>query len=130
VRLLIDTHALLRTLLEPSRLSAEAAEAIADERNQVLVSAASAFEIALKQTIGKLRLPALAREWLPDRVGRLGQTAWLPVSEQHALRAGSLPLLHKDPFDRLLIAQAMEEELTLVTSDRQLAQYGVSILPA
>lgn len=130
MRLLIDTHALLWALLEPGQLSAEAAEAIADGKNQVLVSAASAFEIALKQTIGKLRLPALAKDWLPDRVGRLGETAWLPVSERHALIAGSLPLLHKDPFDRLLIAQALEEGLTLVSRDRQLAQYGVSILPA
>lgn len=130
MRLLIDTHALLWALLEPGRLSAEAAEAVADGKNRVLVSAASALEIALKQTIGKLRLPGPAREWLPDRVERLGETAWLPVSEHHALRAGSLPLLHKDPFDRLLIAQALEDGLTLVSSDRQLAQYGVPMLPA
>ncbi len=130
MRLLLDTHALLWALLDLSRLSAEATEAIADVKNQVLVSAASAFEIALKQTIGKLRLPALAKEWLPDRVGQLGETSWLPVSEQHALRAGGLPLLHKDPFDRLLIAQAIEEGPTLVSRDQHLAQYGVSILTA
>ena len=130
MRLLLDTHALLWALLEPDYLSAEAAEAIADGKNQVLISAASAFEIALKQTIGKLRLPGPAREWLPDRVGLLGETSWLPVSEQHALCAGGLPLLHRDPFDRLLIAQALEEGLTLVSRDRHLAQYGVSILTA
>lgn len=97
--------------------------------HEVAVSAASLWEIAVKQALGKLRLPALARDWLPGELERSGFTP-LSITARHALSAGALPPHHRDPFDRMLVAQALEESLTLVTSDATLAVYGVTLLRA
>ena len=125
MRLLLDTHALLWTLDDPARLRAEAREAIEDERNDVFVSAASAWEIAIKRALGKLVAP-------DDIEAGVSQQGFSPlhVAFQHARVAGALPRHHEDPFDRMLIAQAQSEGLTLVTRDARMAAYAVMTLTA
>jgi PIN domain nuclease of toxin-antitoxin system len=124
VKLLLDTHALLWWLNDDARLGQSAAEAIA-EGEIVAVSAASAWEIGIKQAIGKLSGPAdLSAELVAN-----GFTE-LPVTVAHALAAGELPPHHADPFDRMLVAQARLEGLTLVTRDDRLADYGIARLRA
>ncbi len=121
-RLLLDTHALLWWLADDASLSAAAREAIAAPVNEALVSAASAWEIAIKRARGKLRVPAT----LLETVSAEGFN-WLAIEPQHAWAAGELPDHHRDPFDRLLVAQALAEEAVLISNDPQLAAYGVEI---
>ena len=124
MRLLLDTHALLWWLADDPTLERDAAEAIAAAA-LVAVSAASAWEIAIKQALGTLDGP----EDLAGEV-RTNDMTELPISIAHATAAGALPLLHADPFDRVLVAQARIEDLTLVTRDPRLGQYGVPVLRA
>ncbi|WP_324275443.1 type II toxin-antitoxin system VapC family toxin [Blastococcus brunescens] len=124
MRLLLDTHALLWWLADDPQLDRSAAEAIA-EADVVAVSAASAWEIAIKQAIGKLSGP----DDLPGELVSNGFTE-LPVSVVHAVTAGALPPHHADPFDRMLIAQARIEALTLVTRDPRPVDYGIAWLRA
>jgi PIN domain nuclease of toxin-antitoxin system len=124
VKLLLDTHALLWWLDGDDRLAQEAAEAIADAE-LVAVSAASAWEISIKQALGTLDGPVD----LPAEMATNGFTE-LPVTVAHALAAGALPPHHADPFDRVLVAQARLEGLTLVTRDARLADYGIAHLRA
>jgi PIN domain nuclease of toxin-antitoxin system len=124
VKLLLDTHALLWWLNDDVGLGQSAAEAIA-EAEIVAVSAASAWEIGVKQAIGKLSGPDdLSAEMVAN-----GFTE-LPVTVAHALAAGALPPHHADPFDRMLVAQARLEGLTLVTRHDRLADYGIARLRA
>jgi PIN domain nuclease of toxin-antitoxin system len=124
VRLLLDTHALLWWLADEG-LSAQAREAIADPANFVAVSAASAWEISIKKTLGKL----LAPDDLEQQI-RAGGFVGMPISITHAVAAGALARHHEDPFDRMLIAQAFAEGLTVVTRDERFNDYGVALLPA
>jgi len=124
VRVLLDTHTLLWWLDGDRRVSRRARHTIADEENTVLISAASAWEIATKVRLGKLpgaievaaELPAILRQQRFEP---------LPISIVHALRAGNLPGPHRDPFDRMLIAQAQDEDLVLVSNERIFDAYGV-----
>ncbi len=120
---------LLWALGGDDRLGPAVRAAIVDPSHEVAVSAAALWEIAIKQSLGKLRLPSSARDWLPGEIERSGFTI-LSITGRHALAAGALPPHHRDPFDRMLVAQAIEESLTLVTSDARLALYGVSLLRA
>jgi PIN domain nuclease of toxin-antitoxin system len=122
VKLLLDTHALLWWLSDDARLGTAAAEAIAGA-DVVAVSAVSAWEIGIKQAIGKLRGP----DDLAAQIAANGFTE-LPVTVAHALAAGALPPHHADPFDRMLVAQAQLETLTLVSRDDRLADYGIALL--
>jgi PIN domain nuclease of toxin-antitoxin system len=124
VKLLLDTHVLLWWLADDPQLAPTAAEAIA-EADVVAVSAASAWEIAIKQALGKLSGP----DDLAAELSANGFTE-LPVSVAHAVAAGGLPRHHSDPFDRMLVAQARIESLSLVTRDARLAEYGVACLQA
>ena len=125
MRLLLDTHAALWAVREPDRLVASTRRAIEDGTNEVIVSVASVWEVAIKRKLGKIRLErSLVEELEEAGVGTL------PVVAEHAEAAGDLPLHHKDPFDRMLIAQAMVEGLTIVTRDRTFEPYGVPLLPA
>lgn len=126
MRLLLDTHVLLWSLADPARLSQKAVETISDPDNEVVASAVNAFEIAIKQSLGKLDLPGPAEEWLPAALERTG-IGWIPVTPRDALAVRALPWHHRDPFDRLLVAQT-QREWTLVTHDRQLEPYGIPIL--
>lgn len=120
VRFLLDTHVLLWLLSAPERLPPAVLDRLADAANELLVSAASGLEIATKVRIGKLDAPDLPAT-LTDRVDRIG-AATLPISLGHALLAGSLAWAHRDPFDRLLVAQATIENATLVTVDAALTK--------
>ena len=124
MRLLLDTHALLWWLSDDARLGKTAAAAIA-EADLVAVSAASAWEIGIKQASGKLAGP----DDLQAELATNGFTE-LPVTVAHALAAGALPPHHADPFDRMLVAQSRLEGLTLVTRDDRLAAYGIAHLRA
>ncbi len=121
MKLLLDTQILLWAASQPDRLSAAAHKLLNDPRNELLFSAASLWEIAIKNTLGRedLRVePRLLRRGLLDN----GYTE-LPITSQHAVNIDSLPPLHKDPFDRLLLAQALSEGITLLTADARLALY-------
>lgn len=124
MRLLLDTHVLLWALDE-SPLSAEAQRLIESTSTTVCVSAASAWEIGIKKALGKLRCPDDLEEQL-----RLARFVPLPVTIAHGLEVGALPALHGDPFDRLLVAQARTERMTLVTRDERLADYGIPVVAA
>lgn len=124
MRLLLDTHVLLWWLADRD-LSRQARGAIADPGNEVVVSAISAWEIAIKSAIGKLSAPDDLATQLEE-----GGFGVLPLGVDHALAAGRLPRHHDDPFDRALIAQGLVESLTIVTRDPRFAAYGVSLLPA
>lgn len=124
MKLLLDTHVLLWWLAEDP-VRADARDAIANPRSVVCVSAASAWELGIKVSLGKLRAP----ESLSIRL-REERFTPLPVTVEHGLRVGELPLLHKDPFDRLLVAQAQLEGLTIVTRDPRIARYDVETLVA
>jgi PIN domain nuclease of toxin-antitoxin system len=125
VRLLLDSQVVLWSLESPERLPTEVVAAITDPVNTVDVSVASLWELAIKQTMGKLKVDGDLREHLT-----LQSFSELPVLGEHALAVRDLPPHHRDPFDRLLIAQAMCEGLTVVTSDHAFAAYDVPILPA
>ena len=121
MKLLLDTQLLLWAAGVPERLSAKARKLLNDPRNELLFSAASLWEIAIKITLGRedFRVePRLLRRGLLDN-----GYAELPIISQHAVNIDSLPPLYKDPFDRLLLAQALSEGITLVTGDAQLARY-------
>lgn len=123
--LLLDTHVLLWFLADDPRLTPPVREAVRDGRTRVFVSAVSAWEIAIKRRLGKLRAPTD----LQDQLVAL-RFEELAVSVAHALGVGELEDHHADPFDRLLVAQARAEGLTLVTGDRQIGRYDVAVLDA
>lgn len=127
MRLLLDTHALLWWFTNDPKLSATAQSAIADTDNTIFVSAASAWEIATKQRIGKLQgLDGVAQRY-SELVAADG-FAHLPMTTAHALRAGGYTVDHRDPFDRMLAAQSELEALVLVTLDPLLARFGCKTL--
>ena len=127
MRVLLDTHAFLWWITEDRRLSARAREVMADGGNDLLLSAASGWEIAIKASLGRISLPIPIDRFLSEQLQRNG-VGTLPIEMSHALRVHALPLLHRDPFDRLLVAQALLEKLRILTSDRQVAQYAVETL--
>lgn len=123
MRALLDTHALLWWLTDDRRLSARARRVIADEGNDILVSAASAWEIATKYRLGRLSGVADVVQRFAELIAADGFTH-LPVSYLHALRAGSYAAVHRDPFDRMLVAQGELESAPLVTCDAAIAGFG------
>lgn len=127
MRLLLDTHVWLWMIGQSSRLSDRARAALTDESHDLYLSTVAAWEIGFKHAAGKLKLTGRPSVQLPEYVKRSGVQP-LVVTLDHALRAAELPMHHRDPFDRLMIAQAQEEELTFVTADGRLAVYGVRIL--
>lgn len=127
MKFLIDTHCWLWWLSEPERLNARARRWIADRRNAVFFSAASAWEIAIKTALGKLLLPEPAASFVPSRVSAQGMVP-LPINQRHALHLETMPLHHRDPFDRMLIAQAQIEALPILTADRHFLPYDVKVL--
>jgi len=121
MKLLLDTHAFVWTLVQSHLLSLRAAALIDDEANEVLVSAVTAYEIEYKRRRDPI-LSVLPAD-LNEAVSRPG-FSWLAITPAHAVTAGRLPRLHGDPFDRMLAAQALSENLTLITRDRLVAGYG------
>lgn len=129
MRILLDTHCWLWMVGRPDRLSQGARDLLRDPGNDLLLSAASAWEIAIKHAIGRLDLPGEPEEVVPDWIARSGVTP-LPVFHSHALRVASLPPRHADPFDRLLVAQGQLEGAPILTADRAFEAYDVEVIPA
>ena len=123
MKLLLDTHVFLWLLTEPERLG-EHLRTVENPANGVLLSAASSWEIALKVRLGRLELPDDPTRYVPDRMRAIGAEP-LAVEHAHALEVAALPPLHRDPFDRLLVAQARHLGLTILTADAAVARYDV-----
>lgn len=119
--LLIDTHALLWWLSDDRRLPSPSRRRIRNTASDVLVSAASAWEISIKQSLGKLEAP----EGLIEVVEASG-LSWIPVTPGEAYAAGSFPFHHRDPFDRLIVAQALERSAPIISHDEALDSYGIT----
>jgi len=128
VKLLLDTHCWLWMQVSPQKFGIESRNLLTDPDNLLLLSAASSWEIGIKWSLGKLPLPDPPNIYVPRCLERQGVQG-LAIEHRHALQAASLPSHHRDPFDRLLLSQAMLEELVLLTADRQLEAYsGVQLL--
>lgn len=127
MKLLLDTHLLLWAAGDPDRLSHSARALIEDPANELIFSAASLWEIAIKRGLGRadfhVDARVLRRCLLDNGYGEL------PITSEHAVAIDSLPLIHKDPFDRILIAQAMVEGITLLTTDSLVAKYSGPVRP-
>ncbi|RJQ46661.1 MAG: type II toxin-antitoxin system VapC family toxin [Gammaproteobacteria bacterium] len=124
MRVLLDTHVLLWWLKADKRLSKEAEAIIKDPSNAIFVSAASVWEIAIKAALGQIEVDPAA---VTEAIAPSGFTE-LPVTGKHAAEISKLPPHHRDPFDRMLVAQSLLEPMRLLTSDRTLAQYGEMVL--
>lgn len=122
VRVLLDTHALLWTLIDPDKIPTSTLSLIRDAGTQLLVSAASAWEIGTKYRLGKLDEAEAAVHGYPDHLSRL-RAEELPITSHHALMAGTLTWEHRDPFDRMIAAQCMIESIPLVTADGALTAF-------
>ncbi len=129
MNVLVDTHVWIWSLASPDRLSPESRSLLSSTRNVVFLSAASAWELAIKAALGKIELPEPVETYVPTRMARQGVTA-LPITHAHALRVSTLPPHHRDPFDRLLIAQAIVERLPILTADTAFDSYDVEVIRA
>lgn len=127
MRLLLDTQCWLWWFAQPEKLNENVIEQIVDETNEVWLSVASVWEMGIKVSIGKLPLPKQIDDYVSTRMTQLGARS-LEITASHALRVAALPLHHRDPFDRMLIAQAQVEDMTLVSADSTFKQYEVCLL--
>ena len=127
MKLLLNTQCFLWWFAEPERLNSNAIEQIVAEDNEVFFPVASAWEIAIKVEIGKLPLPEPVDTYVASRMRLLG-AKYLDIILPHACKVATLPLLHHDPFDRILVSQAQIGQMTLVTADEILAQYSIDLL--
>jgi PIN domain nuclease of toxin-antitoxin system len=127
LKALLDTHAFLWWNLDDPQLSAAARALIGDGGNEIFLSAASAWEIAIKYGKGRVVLPEPPERYVANRMAHFGFLA-LPIQLSHALRVADLPPIHDDPFDRLLVAQSQMEDLPIITADPEIARYPVVIL--
>jgi PIN domain nuclease of toxin-antitoxin system len=125
MRALLDTHTLLWAVLNPLQLSPDASAFIRDTNNVICVSAASAWEIATKVRIGKLPHAVSFERKFMEVVTQVAQYTLLPISPEVALRAGRLQGTHKDPFDRIIAAQALAEDIPVIGKDAELDAFGV-----
>ncbi len=124
MRVLLDTHSLIWLVTDDPRLSALARSVFLDGGNALFCSAVVGLEIAVKSSLGQIQLSESPREFLEARIRNNGLLR-LPVTLAHTYRLGHLPFHHRDPFDRLLVAQALEEDLALLSRDAILSEYGV-----
>ena len=127
MKYLLDTGIFLWSLGGVARLNREAQELLAESQDEIYLSAASSWEISIKNALGKLQLPEPPQRYVPNRMNRLGLRA-LHITHSHALAVSELPRHHGDPFDRLLIAQARSERMVLMTADQACTLYNVEIL--
>jgi PIN domain nuclease of toxin-antitoxin system len=126
VKYLLDTGVFLLALSAPDKLNRHARELVSGERSGMFLSAASSWEIAVKYALRKLDLPEPPARYVPTRMFKWGIQP-LEITHSHALSAGELPAYHQDPFDRMLIAQAIAEQMTLATSDQLFERYDVKL---
>ena len=127
MRILLDTHTFLWWITSDQRLSQRSIELISDGSNELLFSTASGWEIAIKAGLGRLDMPDPLDRFVTEHLFR-NHISVLSVQLSHALHVYTLPQLHRDPFDRLLVAQAQVERLPLLSSDKRLAEYDVDVL--
>jgi PIN domain nuclease of toxin-antitoxin system len=127
VRLLVDSHALIWYVDQDHLLSSGSHAALTDPSNDLLLSAGSVWEIGIKVGLGKLVLSQTYRLWMTQAMNDLGITV-LPITVEHAAVQAGLPRHHGDPFDRLLIAQAMVEQVSIVSGDSSMDAYGITRL--
>jgi PIN domain nuclease of toxin-antitoxin system len=127
MNILLDTHAFLWWILDGPRLSAEARKHIGDGENPLFWSAASSWELVIKYKLGRLPLPQEPAIFLAEEL-RSNRIESLPITDKHAFNAGNLPRHHNDPFDRMLIAQAMTEDLALLSRDSLFEPYDVHVI--
>ena len=124
MRLLLDTHAFLWWIADDARLSKRARSAIATRRDECFVSIASCWEIAIKVSLEKLKLKASVDRFIPEQLA-VNSFSLLPIEFAHVARVARLPFHHRDPFDRLLAAQGLIDDLTVVSADPIFRRYGV-----
>lgn len=129
MRILVDTQCWLWMAASPAKLSREARALVESTEHELLLSAASAWEIAFKHALGKLSLPQPPARYVPTRMEML-RTSPLPIEHDHALRVAVLPPHHRDPFDRVLVAQAQIENLPILSTDRIFEEYDVTVIRA
>jgi PIN domain nuclease of toxin-antitoxin system len=127
MKLLLDAHTFLWWITDDQKLSGRAREIISDGSNELFLSAATGWEIAIKVQIGRLKLPEEPIRFILEQM-RINAIQSLPIQMNHALHVSTLPQHHRDPFDRLLIAQAQLEGLPVLSSDHQLANYQVEVI--
>lgn len=123
MKLLLDTHAALWWLADDERIGDDGVRHLTDDSNQVLISAVVVWEVAIKRSLGKLKAPEAVGPTLVEAGAQP-----LPVTIEHAAAVERLPWVHRDPFDRLLVAQALTEDAAVVSRDERLSRYGVAIV--
>jgi PIN domain nuclease of toxin-antitoxin system len=124
MKILLDTCAFIWIVTDDAKLSEKAKEIFLNSENEIFLSAVTGLEITVKYSLGKLRLTEPPAEFVMNRIQANGLTE-LPISMKHTLALQNLPLHHKDPFDRLLIAQSMVNQIPLLSADQQLSAYGI-----
>ena len=127
MRAILDTHVFLWWVLDIPRLSADVRSMLEDGTNEFLLSAASAYELTIKTQSGRLTLPEPADSYVPSRLAA-NSFEPMPIELAHAVRAGMLPAIHHDPFDRMLVAQAQVEGLPILTADPAISRYDVETI--
>ncbi len=127
MRALLDTHTFLWWIADDPRLSRSVSKIISEGINEIYLSVASCWEMAIKAKLGKLEVPGDLERFIPEQM-LTNAIESLPIRMSHALHVHKLPAHHRDPFDRLLIAQAQLENLPILTSDHQIARYSVEII--
>jgi PIN domain nuclease of toxin-antitoxin system len=127
MKVLLDTHAFLWWITDDPKLSLRVRGIISDGENEVFISAATGWEIAIKAQIGRLKLPDEPRRFILEQL-KINSMKSLPIEMRHALHISTLPIHHQDPFDRILIAQAQMEELPVLSADPQFGKYEVTII--
>ena len=124
---LLDTHALLWAAGDPRQLSERVTEIVLDQRNKLYLSAASGWEIALLHRLHRIDIPDNPQRFIPEIMHRLNILP-IPIGFPTAIAAAMLPLVHRDPFDRIIIAEAVKQKMTIITKDQVFEEYGVEIL--
>ena len=127
MKYLLDTSVFLLAVAAEERLNLRAKEVLAAPSSELYLSVAGSWEIAIKFALGSLPLPKAPSEYLPY-VQRLWSVQTLPITQEHTFRAGELPAHHRDPFDRMIIAQALSEKMTLLSADRTFQKYKVDLI--
>jgi len=127
MKILLDTHAFLWWITDDQKLSSRAREVISDAENELFFSAASGWEISIKVQLGRLKLPEEPERFIPEQL-RLNFIRSLPIQMRHALFVSTLPNHHRDPFDRMLVAQAQLEEMSVLSADLQMSRYQVELI--
>jgi len=127
MKVVLDTHAFLWWITDDDRLSAHARSIIVNRENELYLSAATGWEIAIKAKLGRIHLPGRVDSFIAKQL-ELNDIFSLPIHMSHALNVYNMPNYHRDPFDRLIIAQAQLEKMSILTMDPQMARYGVKVV--